>query len=485
MKKLCFGTLLNLIYQAKGQNVNYTKICAAVFSVYGCNNHRDKSLPAQLKSGKANVPPDVIDAAREIGYDEAVAGFEKHVVSLIKEQKLFIHAVKAVLRGDNITGDTQLGYGPKFAKQSILNCDRFVMASLLAALFRFAIVEVSNSECESFLKDFEGNYLTTVDASEIIFIDPLNPDAEDEDGEESTPLQITLEDKTFDRVFRKVAALNVTDFTQASTANIYCADLNNGKLRFNKVKEYLLENIGSYVFSRTKLKSLQERTSSAVGAHAMREFKKAYGANADSVLGELMLYIFLEQELHAPKIMSKVEFSQPGAMVSKSDGIHLLPATERGSHFNQLVFGASNIEGDLKLAVDRAMDRVESIRNNEDNEYRTVEHTSFYGDFDSRTREYLRDILIPRKHPSRRPDLAYGLFLGYTLKVDPPVFDSALYRAKAAEQLKQDVEAICAYIKDSIIDRGLAGYTFYCYILPFNDAPVEKTSLIDEMLEGC
>lgn len=47
MKKLCFGTLLNLIYQAKGQNVTYKSICDAVFTAYGCDDtaHRDKSLP--------------------------------------------------------------------------------------------------------------------------------------------------------------------------------------------------------------------------------------------------------------------------------------------------------------------------------------------------------------------------------------------------------------------------------------------------------
>ena len=36
MKKLCFGTLLNLVYQAKGQGVTYKSICDAVFSAYGC-----------------------------------------------------------------------------------------------------------------------------------------------------------------------------------------------------------------------------------------------------------------------------------------------------------------------------------------------------------------------------------------------------------------------------------------------------------------
>lgn len=79
MKKLCFGTLLNLVYQAKGQGVTYKSICDAVFSAYGCadTTNRDSSLPPHLKSGHDNVPPDVIDAARAITYEDAVIAFDK------------------------------------------------------------------------------------------------------------------------------------------------------------------------------------------------------------------------------------------------------------------------------------------------------------------------------------------------------------------------------------------------------------------------
>ena len=80
--------------------------------------------------------------------------------------------------------------------------------------------------------------------------------------------------------------------------------------------------------------------------------------------------------------------------------------------------------------------------------------------------------------------MAFGVFLGYTLKIDPPVTDSALYRLATEKQLKQDIVSIKDYIADVINQNGLRGYTFYCYVLPFNDAPTEKTSLIDEILEG-
>lgn len=487
MKKLCFGTLLNLIYQAKGQGVKYKSICDAVFRAYGCvdTTNRDKSLPSHLKSGHDNVPPDVIDAARAMPYEGAVIAFDNGVAGLIAEAsaKQFIYAVKAVLREDDVPDDTLIGSVAGFEKSAILARNKFILAPLLASLFRYAIVDVSNTDCVDCLTNFEKNYLTSVDSSEQLFIDPL-PNEEEFEETKSAPLQRTINDGTFGRTFKKVSSVVVAGLTHPSTANIYCADPSNGKLRFNKIKEFLADNIGTYVFSRSKVDSFKGRPVGAIGTLALIEFKKAYGTSADTVLGELMLYVFLEQELNAPKIMSKIEFSQHTGLASKSDGIHLLATTEHGRPFNQLVFGASNIEGNLNIAVDRAFDRIVSIEQNTDSEFKTVENTAYGLMFDNSTVEYLRDVMIPRKQFQYNPDMAFGLFLGYSLIIDPPVADPALYRTAAEEQLKRDVESAKNYIADTMKRRKLEGYTFYCYVLPFNDAPAERTSLIDEMLEG-
>ena len=487
MKRLCFGTLLNLIYQAKNQGVTYKMICDAIFSADGCadTQNRDRSLPSHLKSGHDNVPPDVVAAARAITFENAVRAFEDDVVVLIAKasEKQFIHAVKAVLREDKIPDDTLIGNVKGFKKSAILVHNKFKMAPLLAALFRFAIVDISNTDCAGSLKGFEKNYLSSVDSSEQLFIDPL-PSMDESEEEKCALLQRTINDDTFGQTFIKVSSVVVAGLTHPSKASIYCADPNNGKLRFKKIKEFLVDNIGTYVFSRSKIDSFKSRPVGAIGTQALIEFKKAYGTSADTVLGELMLYVFLEQELNAPKIMSKIEFSQHTGLVSQSDGIHLLAMTEHGRPFNQLVFGASNIEGNLNTAVDRAFNRIMSIEQNADSEFKTVDNTAYSLMFDISTVKYLREVMMPRKQFQYKPDMAFGLFLGYTLKIDPPVTDSALYRKAAEEQLKSDVESVRDYIADLMKRRQLEGYTFYCYVLPFNDAPTEKTSLIEEMLEG-
>lgn len=487
MKKMCFGTLLNLIYQSRGANVTYKSICSAVFVAYGCDDmeNRDSSLPGHLKTGHDNVPPDVINAAREISFEEAVGFFEANVTCLIANEKGFIYAVKAVLAEDDVADDTLLGYVTGYEKRSILEICKFQMAPLLASLFRYAVLDVANKDCVDNLKDFGKNYLSSVDTSKQLFIDPLITDSR-EDEEPAVPLQRTMTDGTFGRTFQKVSSVIVLGATHPSTAEIYCADLRNGKLSFKQVKEFLADNIGTYVFSRATINRYESMKKSvgALGTKALIQFQKAYGQHAESVLGELMLYFFLEQELNAPKIMSKIEFSQHGGLVSKSDGIHLFTTTEFGRPFNQLVFGASNIEGSLIGAIDRAFERIIDIEANADIEFSTIENTSQYLVFDNATNEYLRDIMIPRKHYSHKPDMAFGMFLGYSLVVDPPESDSAKYRIAAETQLKADIEDAKAHIAQKIKGSNLEGYSFYCYVLPFNDAPSERTSLIDEMLEG-
>lgn len=296
------------------------------------------------------------------------------MVNLIAKdnQKQFIYAVKAVLKEDTVSENTIIGYVEGFEKKAIIKGTKFVMAPLLASLFKYAIVDVSNHDCIDNLKNFDSKYLWSVDSNEQIFIDSL---LEAEKGvAESTPLKRTLYDQTFGHTFKKITSVTVSAQTHKSTAEIFCADVNNGKLRFSQIKDFLLDNFGSYVFSRSKVKCFEEQPRGALGVRALQRFQKAYRENAESVLGELMLYVFLEQELNAPKIMSKIEFSDSGGIASKSDGIHLLVTTEFGRPFNQLIFGASNIQGSLVAAIDRAFERISTIDDNYEIEFRIVEN---------------------------------------------------------------------------------------------------------------
>ena len=52
------------------------------------------------------------------------------------------------------------------------------------------------------------------------------------------------------------------------------------------------------------------------------------------------------------------------------------------------------------------------------------------------------------------------------------------------EQLKKDIAGVQSHIVKLIQDNHLDGYSFYLYVLPFNDGLVEKESIIKDILNG-
>lgn len=488
MKRMCLGTIITLLYQSKIKSTYKIKhICDGVFMAYGLSlENRDVGIPSHLKSGHDNVPDDLQDAARQLSIEDISTGIQNHVIGLIhndKHQALF-RAIKDILREDtSITDSTIVGRVQGYEKNRILNCDTFNESMLLANIITYAITSVDNKSCAVNIREIDKNYLDGfVSNGEDIFFESPN-----QDQTYVSPIKKTIKDPSFNRIFNVASEITINGMNNPTKASVYYVDPQNCKFRFRELEEYIINNVGSYVFSRAKAQRISNlaQDPSAVGSHAIIKFIQSYGANAENVLGELLLYVFLEQALGAPKIMSRIEFdSQNQGIVSKSDGVHLLTLDNSGQLFHQLVFGASNIVGDLKVAVDRAFDKIISIESNSGSELRMVENAIQSNIFDTDETQYLVEMMRPRRGGSSRPDMAFGAFLGYTITLNTPEPDSQKYKTAVKNQLIADIDSIQSYIRDLIIKNNLSGYSFYFYVLPFNDAPNEKTSIIDDLLSG-
>jgi len=484
MKRLCFGTLMKILYQARNQKVTNDLLCGAIFSTYSQTTESyDSSLPGHLKSGHDNVPPDVITAARNTSFEDAERVFQTSVIPQIKDsqRESVVRAIKDVLREDmTIQDHTMVGYIKGYEKNNILNNSTFSLSALLASVFYFVIIEVKNQECKEAIKEIGIKYVESFNSSsEPVFFEKVK-------AEVHLPLQKTLSDPIFNHVFDQVSSLTISGLTNPSYVKIYGVDINNCKFKFRALKEYLVDNIGSYVFSRAKANRYTTSGKSAsIGSQALVKFMQAYGTCAETVLGEMLLYVFMEQELNAPKIMSKIEIDELGGRIcSKSDGVHLLAVDNNGQLFHQLVFGASDILGDLTASIDRAFDKIIDIEKNSDIELKMVENTTHNNIYDPDTTNYMVDLLLPRKANVPKPDMAYGVFLGYTLSLGYIETDNSKYRTAVKIQMQNDIVSLQPYIEKKIHDNGLSGYNFYLFVVPFNDAPTEKNSIVSEMLSG-
>lgn len=480
MMRLCLGTLINILYYNRNNGVKVDLVCDTIASAYGVDLSKiyyERNNYDKLKAGRNNTPDDIIIAARSIKPDDLSNGIKQRILPIIKDSKkeAIILEIRDVLKNDStIAWDTTLGFDG-FTKRSICECTHLMFADTLAAVMQYAVLEVANNECREAIKETGKEYVESfvVNPGEIV----LDPEA----VAVTTPMSITSSKEAFERTFTKIDSLIVMGPAAKSSAHIYSVEMSNQKFRFRRMQDYLFENIGRYVMSRYKVNQLKsEGKADTIGLYALREFQNAYKDKSDNVLGEMLLYIFMEQVLGAPKIMSKIELDKVNGIVSKSDGIHLYSGTFAGQPFNQIVYGAANLEEDLCAAADRALSRILDIKGNRNNELRVVENTVYNNVYDKETTEYVKSLIIPQKGHKPSNDMAFGVFLGYSMDLSEA--NPLTYRDDAMMKMKSDIAVLKDHIRNKIISERLNSYDFYIYVIPFNDATGEKIKLIDEML---
>ena len=480
MKRLCLGTILTILHQCRNSsNVTIPLLCQSVALAYGVDvsgQYFTDTAYNKIKAGSQNFHDDVYAAARNKGIDELVSGVSKHVLPSIKKnsKKSIVLAIRDVVKDDDsILDDTIIGY-EGFSKDTILNNEYVYFAGLLSAVLQYSLTEVENTTYANSVKELGKKYVSSFDgSSEKVYIDPAPIPTEE-------VVSLTSDDTDFDDTFFHVDSLNVMGIDHKSSAHIYCVNMANSKFQFLKLKSYLIDNIGNYVLSRSEMnRMVSDKNPGRVGARALLAFQNTYKDKTENVLGEMLLYVFMEQVLRAPKIMSRIELDKTTGVISKSDGIHLYSGNFLGDNFHQVVFGASSLDGDLKTAADRAFSKICTIGENHDEEYTMIDNTIYQGYFDEKQAEFIRNTIFPKKSLKRSVDTSFGMFLGYTVKLS----ELGSGYAEAAEQkMKQDIISLKEYIINKVKVSGLEGYDFYIYVIPFNDADNEKLSLINEII---
>jgi len=298
----------------------------------------------------------------------------------------------------------------------------------------------------------------------------------------------TLKDVGFDGIFAEVEHTESLGLRNPHELRMFHLDISNNTFSFHAMHDFLLSNIGRYVFSRAQMERFRvEDNMEAVGAKAIHLLKKAGNVDVDWIgeeLGDILLYVFLEQILGAPKLFSKIELMNYGGTLDRG-GVHLLSLGEDDTNpAYQLVFGNSNVIGDLRDAIDSAFSSLIAVRDNTASEFQLVENTVFTRMYDPETAEKLKDIIIPSKKKNVEIDRAFGVFLGYSLGLDAESYSHPEFRAEATRKMRTDIKAHATYITQKIREAKMGTHSFYFYVLPFNDADVEKESVMTALLDG-
>ena len=300
-------------------------------------------------------------------------------------------------------------------------------------------------------------------------------------------LSKTLKDAGFSDIFKEVEHTESLGLLNPTQLRIFHLAVSNNAFSFDAMHNFLLKNIGRYVFSRARIDQFRlDDEEDVIGLKAVELLRKA-ALSADWInekLGDILLYAFLEQILEAPKIYSKVELLKNGNQgIKNGGGVHLL-APGDGIPSYQIVFGKSHIVDDIEDAINNAFELINVLKKDEQNEMQLIENTILNYQIDKDTADFLKGIIIPSRNKGTTVDKSFGVFLGYKLGLDPAVYPRDEFLKQVTIKMQTDIKNHVAYIIKKIKDTGLESYSFYFYILPFNDAVAEKAHIMNALLGG-
>lgn len=487
-KKLCLGTFLNIMAQAKKRNTTQEKLFTKILNTVADYHSSDKDYQGHLKSGRDNLSNvSFIQAYSQSQKEGLIAGFDTNVIPLLDNSltKQIVLAFKEVLSEDDVCENEIIGFEDGYQKSKILRSTMFDLAGLLGNFFFYCCAIVENKPYVASIKEVNKNknYIHKFDNNidDIIWIDKTTVSV-------SSPLQITAKVTDFTKTFEEVSSPNLP-LKNHNQLKTFILDVSNNEFDYDNIKKFIQQNIGRYVFSRSKRNKYKvEDNIENLGLDAIKAYNKRVDSNKETNhFNEIMLYLFLECVLNAPKIYSKMELQTTVSdeYTSSSAGVHLLLLKNGPTTISQYVLGATDSLENLKEAIDSSFKQIEKLKDNRSKEYSLIESTFLNNSFDSETSKELEKIVLPQKSAtSRKPEQAFGIFLGYTIdiadrdKLTPDEFTNAV-----KTKMEQDIQNLTPYIIDKIQNLNLIGNSFYIYILPFNNIEIDKEEIMKKALE--
>lgn len=483
MGHFCIGSYTRALLSCAVKGETQVTFCSKLFSLLDgtVKDTLTEDNIGQILGGAQNLNPDWITVARNMNAAYAERYFYQIIRPCIEDQKkeLLVIGLKEIIKADSMKLDIELGSIASMTKQQFLDMKTVPLTQVLTDLFLYAVIHTDNKDQKKFLKEIKKGYCDQflgrrdeVQTYEAEAVRPMKSI--------STSLRGKRFDSTFERIYESTIGL-----TRPNHVQIYRVELGEECFEYEQLKTFVENSIGYYLLSRTKIKDLKDDEEEArifpEGVRILKEQYRSRHKEVGDVLGELLLYAFLEKVLSAPKIMSSMEMQQPGY---ESDSLHLLkmPGNTIVPSY-QLVFGTSDLVGDIRASVDNALNKVEKIKNNKVKERRMINPSALRQVFSPEEVDVVKKIVLPDDLSVDRPSDAFGIFLGYTVNL--PNGDSMTekeYTKAVAKQLELDVADNIDYINEGISKRGLNKNSFYFYLLPFNNIDVDKKQIMEEVL---
>lgn len=436
----------------------------------------------KIHTSKQNLPSEIINMALYKDPYDIEKYFLNAIIPAIDEANK-TNAVLAlkniILKDGGITETSQIGTIGNFTKVDLRVKKEFILKEFLTDVFIYAITKTDNTKEQVFTKSINKTFCSAYnmmrDEVKLYEVRRPNPVA---------AIPTTSKGK-FDRAFSAVSSEQL-HISSNHDLQIYCLKFDDYDFDYHTLWRHLGNNLGLYLYSRVQTQRyIDDEEINLLVMDAINYIKEEIAdgrINTDDELGEMLLYIFLEQVLKAPKLMSKMEIGNiASSITSKSSGIHLL-TFDAPVPYSEIILGTSMIENNLNDAIDAAFLEANNLKNRKKDERKFVESNIFAASFPDEMYDQLEAIILPSAPGRKKPTTAFGMFLGYSLNQLPQGGISVEdYQNDVISQIKMDLQTRVPYIESKIAEYGFDGYSLYMYLLPFKDANEDKKDFIDKI----
>ena len=305
--------------------------------------------------------------------------------------------------------------------------------------------------------------------------------------ENSNMISTTVDDDFLDN-FHLIIESNL----QNSNLKFYCPLIDANAFNYESLIISLRDAAGHYCLSRRTWDEYKKKPMQL--SHMVREKFRTLDQNKGE-LGELLLFSFLETDLKAPKILTKMELkTNPNMYFNGADGVHYLRLSN-GNY--QLIFGESKAHNDLNEGITAALDSIKSFKNDaiKDDASGSTKGITFekgllnaciaQETYSEDEKKLLKSLIYPKASCDFSVDTAFGVFVLYNITIDNKERkrNNEDFRTWLYANLEKSISDLLPRIVKKIDNRGLIGHSFYFYILPFENMDQARANVLTQVVE--
>lgn len=255
----------------------------------------------------------------------------------------------------------------------------------------------------------------------------------------------------------------------STSMHLYTPKINARRFDNLATIEMLQEVVKDFSLSRLKVQKYCEEGKMAKLYKEARQTFRPYTSNTGE-LGELLLYTFLEGDLGAPKILSKMSLkTTPGDYTKMSDGIHYLKLPNSDRY--HIIFGEAKMYKELSKGFKSAFKSIADHQSGKEFE-KSLINSQIENEFIEKVdKKMINAILYPSESEIKiNVSDAFGIFIGFEIdNTDGQTKTEDDYEKWVKNKIVSLVNSKTSTIEKYITENKLVGNNFYVYLMPFID----------------